>query len=141
MKVDIVEFGNRVRAERVRSDMSQSDLEKATGLKQNIISAVERGVYGHQIRDAHRIIATHFGIEIPEGGDEDSMAEEAVTNGNGHDNNAVTEFVPMRAVTMHKAEGVDVATDALITCILGLEPLDATQRKRVMKSLAAWVEE
>ena len=140
MEVDISALGETMRSARNDRKLSQLDLENETGVKQNVISAIERGVYAKGVTENHRIIATHFGIEILEDEEDDMAEEKAVTNGNG--NGAIVELAPMRAITVHKtADGVDKVTDALITCVLGLEPLDQKQRARVMRSLAAWVEE
>ena len=140
MQLDIKKLGDTLREARTDKKLSQGDLEVETGVKQNVISAIERGVYAKGVTENHRIIATHFGVEILEDEKGDMAEEKAVTNGNG--NGAIVELAPMRAITVHKtADGVDKVTDALITCVLGLEPLDQKQRARVMRSLAAWVEE
>ena len=140
MQLDIKKLGDTLREARTDKKLSQGDLEVETGVKQNVISAIERGVYAKGVTENHRIIATHFGVEILEDEKGDMAEEKAVTNGNG--NGAIVELAPMRAITVHKtADGVDKVTDALITCVLGLEPLDQKQRARVMRSLAAWIEE
>jgi transcriptional regulator with XRE-family HTH domain len=128
MVIDIAEFGEKVRSARIERGMSQLDLERATGVKQNVISNIERGVYSKgAVTDSHRIIATHIGIDVP---DEIAVQPQEYSNG------ALTEITQAHVIQLHKpVEGFPPKTDALITCLVALEALSKDEAAQIIKCL------
>ena len=140
MQVDIVEFGSILASKRVELGIKQVDLEEMTGVNRNIISNIECGKYSKGITEKHRIIATHFGSDIPQDeSEEDSDVINESDTGNVHainrNGNELTEIAPAHIIRLHQPAGFDPETDALITCLLALEPLDTKQAARTIDYL------
>lgn len=132
--MDMTSLGETFR--QARGTMSQPELERATGVRQNVISAIENGRYKN-LTDNHRIIATHFGIDLPDDAQEEAETIAAApcdTAPNMDATNGALEPSPRNAVLFRSIEHLK-EIDVLGRCCLDLQSLDVMQRIRILRYL------